>query len=155
MSTSVLVIRPCNQPITRGSVVNVEDIPNVIMALLLIGFDPSSSAELRSEIMITVDILASLMPSSSAGYSDMVRILGSLTPMSIDTSLPQEPALCLRILQFAEEMTPVNKAFLMTFFCGSSPQVARLVRWLSQSLLLGDRAFKDVSYTKHTRSNSG
>ena len=128
----------------RGSTAAADDVPNVIMLLLLIGFEPSTSAELRSEIMVTIDILGSLMPSSSAGSSDMVCCLESRTLAATEVSVSQERTLCIKILRFAESMTPVNKSFLMTFFCGGSPQIARLVRWLSQSLLLGDYILQEV-----------
>lgn len=101
----------------------------MIMVLLLIGFDTNSSAELRSEAMVIIDILGSMVPASSSGHSDM------------------EPVLCKRLLHFSDELTPVNKAFLVSFFCGGCPLMARVARWLSHGLLVGDHIFDEQPYS--------
>ena len=42
-------------------------------------------------------------------------------------------------------MTLANKTFLLVFFSGCCPQMARLKRWVSHGLLLGDNVLKLVS----------
>lgn len=60
-------------PCSRGGI-ELADIPDVIMALLLVGFDPSMSAEVQTLVMDAIDIVASRIPSSSEGLSEMVGL---------------------------------------------------------------------------------
>ncbi|GJE95453.1 hypothetical protein PsYK624_116370 [Phanerochaete sordida] len=113
----------------RANAVDVDDVPNIVMALLLIGFALSSESELCMEIMDAIDALGAAVPASSTGHSDM------------------EPTLCLRILEFAKDLTPVNKVHLLSMFSGACPLMARVSRWLSHGLLLGDRVLHEQPYS--------
>lgn len=52
----------------------------------------------------------------------------------------QEAELCSRVLTYAAEMAPPNRALLLSAFCGGSPQTARIGRWLARRLLFVDEA---------------
>lgn len=56
----------------------------------------------------------------------------------------QEPALYSRLLDFAKDMTPVNKAYIFEFFFGACPQMGRVKRWLAHGLLLSADSLKPV-----------
>lgn len=70
--THLLPYAPIVTIIRRNGLLPVVDIPDIVMALLLVGFDLSTTAELRSEIIVSIDVMGLHMPSFSSGSSDMV-----------------------------------------------------------------------------------
>ncbi|KAJ3553007.1 hypothetical protein NM688_g3850 [Phlebia brevispora] len=97
-----------------------DDLPDLILSLLSIALEPSSSPELQTDIMVTIDVLGSCVPSGSDGFSHL------------------ESDICSKVLSYAANFKPVNKAFLLSFFCGGSVRTARIARWLARRLLLPD-----------------
>lgn len=57
----------------RHCVIVPQDAADLIMALILVGFDSSADGELRSEIAVAIEAIGFQMPCSSAEYSVMVR----------------------------------------------------------------------------------
>lgn len=70
--THLIPYPPVLTIVCRNGLLSVVDTPDLVMALLLVGFDLSTTAELRSEIIVSIDVMGSHMPSSSTGSSDMV-----------------------------------------------------------------------------------
>ncbi|KAJ6587010.1 hypothetical protein DFH09DRAFT_242193 [Mycena vulgaris] len=93
------------------------EIPDFVLALLLVGMDPSSSADLQREIMTAVDLLCK-----------------SLAPPTV-ISAEIETAICNKLLKFASNLQPINKAQLVTFLAGGSGRSARIARWVAHAVL--------------------
>ncbi|KAJ7703109.1 hypothetical protein B0H17DRAFT_1127442 [Mycena rosella] len=93
------------------------EVPNFVMALLLVGMDPSSSAELQREIMIAVDVLCQ-----------------SVAPTT-DISTEIETTICNKLVKFASDLQPINKAQLVTLLAGGTGRSARIARWVAHAVL--------------------
>lgn len=59
-------------PCCRNDAVSVEDIPDAIFSLLLIGIDPNSPSLLKTEVMVSIDMLGSRIPGTSDDVSSLV-----------------------------------------------------------------------------------
>lgn len=62
----------CVHTSSRNNAVASEDLINLVLSLLPIALEPSTSAELQADIMVTVDILGGCVPSCSNGFSPLV-----------------------------------------------------------------------------------
>ena len=118
--------------------------PRLILALLPIAMDPSSSAELQTSIVVTIDILGGSIPSTSDGFSPLVRSVLPHVFVLYTQSLSQEPQICSKVLTYAADFTPANKAYLLSFFCGGSLQTARIARWLARRMILVEESPTEV-----------
>ncbi|KAI0342097.1 hypothetical protein BDW22DRAFT_1484956 [Trametopsis cervina] len=102
-----------------NDMVPLEDIPSLMVALLLMGLEPSASSELRNDVTRAIDTLAARLPSSSEGVSNM------------------EYELCAKLREISTGWTSMNRAFMISLLRGGSSQVTRMARWLSYMWLLG------------------
>ncbi|KAJ7497381.1 hypothetical protein FB451DRAFT_1211251 [Mycena latifolia] len=102
---------------TQSAQQKPSEIPDFIMALVLVGMDPSSSADLQREIMVAVDLLSQ-----------------SLAPAT-DISTEIESSICTKLVNFASDLQPINKAQLVTLLAGGSGRSARIARWVAHAIL--------------------
>lgn len=61
--------------VCRNDTLSAEDVPKLIVALLLIAVDPASVSDVRMEIIVTIDLLSGQISGGSDGTSDIVRTL--------------------------------------------------------------------------------
>ncbi|KAI0949519.1 hypothetical protein AcW1_009108 [Taiwanofungus camphoratus] len=107
----------------------LDDIPDVMLSLLLIALDMSTSLELKRNIMIAVEALGQTIPSGTDGLSSI------------------EVTACSMIVNFAHNLAPINKAHLLSFIVGGCLQTERMARWIARSLLLNTVPPTADSYT--------
>ncbi|KAJ7072249.1 hypothetical protein C8F01DRAFT_1243317 [Mycena amicta] len=93
-----------------------EDASSIIMALVLIGMDPTILPELRREIMGAIDLLC-----RSLGSDDQVAA--------------QEPSLGRKLLQFALTLHSHNQSHLLALLAGGSERGRRIARWVAHTVI--------------------
>ncbi|OCH88872.1 hypothetical protein OBBRIDRAFT_888789 [Obba rivulosa] len=103
---------------SRNGAVSMDDLPNMMLAVLLIALDPSSSSDLKRDAIVAFETLGQAIPDSADG------------PFGIGS------AACSKIIKFAKDLKPFNQVYLLSFIMGSSPQTARMARWIARRLLL-------------------
>ncbi|KAG1765502.1 hypothetical protein EV702DRAFT_981492 [Suillus placidus] len=89
-----------------------EDIPDVLLSLVLIGLDRTTSNELRANLHLAIDSICWAINTS--------------THLSIHQ----------RLLSHALALTPVNKAHFVSFFSSGSGRTRHIAQWLAYALFL-------------------
>ncbi|KAK7057112.1 VWFA domain-containing protein [Favolaschia claudopus] len=93
------------------------EIPDFVMALLMIGMDPSTSSNLQREIMVAVDLLCR----SIAPFSHLCAEI--------------EAAVCNKLVQYLADLQPINKAHLFSLLHGGSGRTSRIARWVAHAVI--------------------
>ncbi|KAF8210364.1 hypothetical protein K438DRAFT_2011771 [Mycena galopus ATCC 62051] len=106
----------------------LSEIPDFVMALLLVGMDPASSPELQREIMLAVDLLCQ-----------------SLAPYS-HVSAEIETGICNKIIKFLSDLQPINKAHLIGLLAGGSGRTSRIARWVAHAVLTKSTSIPPAQY---------
>ncbi|KAH7927129.1 hypothetical protein BV22DRAFT_1127611 [Leucogyrophana mollusca] len=95
--------------------VPLEDIPDIVLSLLLVGLDTSTTNELRMQLNIAINSLC----------------------QSVELQAPgAETALVRKLVEYASSLTPVNKAHLLSFLGSGSGRTRRISQWLAYALLV-------------------
>ncbi|KAG1858097.1 hypothetical protein F4604DRAFT_1589615 [Suillus subluteus] len=89
-----------------------EDIPDVLLSLVLIGLDRTTSNELRANLHLAID--------------NICRTINTSTHLSIHQ----------RLLSHASTLTPANKAYFVSFFSSGSCRTRHIAQWLAYALFL-------------------
>ncbi|CAL1706939.1 unnamed protein product [Somion occarium] len=89
-------------------------IPDVVLALILIGLDPSTSAALARDIRSTIEDLCSSVNDAAC-----------------------EEQIALKVLSYATQLEPINKSLVVSMFVRGSLQSTRIARWIARKMLLG------------------
>ncbi|KAJ7084483.1 hypothetical protein B0H15DRAFT_399988 [Mycena belliarum] len=105
------------------------EVPNFVMALIFVGMDPATSTDLRREIMIAVDLLCQ-----------------SFEPPT-DISAETETNICNKLLNFACDLEPINKAQVMTLLAGGSGRSSRIARWVAHGILTRSTTISVADYS--------
>ncbi|CCM03592.1 uncharacterized protein FIBRA_05729 [Fibroporia radiculosa] len=114
--------------LARCGVVSLHDAPDFMLSMFFIALDRSTSAELRSHIIVAIELLGQTLSGSGDG------------PIDIEVSV------CSKILQFAKDLSPLNRAYLLSLMPGGCPSTGRIVRWLANCLLLNTDMPSPASY---------
>ncbi|KAG2338787.1 hypothetical protein BDR05DRAFT_681243 [Suillus weaverae] len=97
-----------------------EDIPDVLLSLVLIGLDRTTSNELRANLHLAIDSICWAINTS--------------THLSIHQ----------RLLSHALTLTPVNKAHFVLFFSSGNSRTRHIAQWLAYALFLPNSRPSDV-----------
>jgi hypothetical protein len=89
------------------------DVANMVLTLVIMGLDPLTSSELRTQLNITIDAVC------NHGATDYV--LHDIRE---------------KVLSFARQLVPINKARLVSFFAGGSGRTRCIARGLAYRLLV-------------------
>ncbi|KAJ7680414.1 hypothetical protein DFH06DRAFT_416511 [Mycena polygramma] len=104
------------------------EVPNFVMALLFVAMDPSSSPDLQKEIMVAVDLLCQ-----------------SVAP-NADVSAEIETIACNKLIKFASNLQPINKAYLVALLAAGSGRTARIARWVAHAVIIKSSAISVARY---------
>ncbi|KAJ7178458.1 hypothetical protein C8R43DRAFT_460335 [Mycena crocata] len=104
------------------------EVPDFVMALLLIAVDPSASVDLQREIMVAVN----LQCQSVAPNTDISAVI--------------ETTICNKLIQFLLDLQPVNKALFVDLLAGGSHRTSRIARWVAHAVIT---QAKSVSVSKY------
>ncbi|KAJ7446146.1 hypothetical protein B0H11DRAFT_2337325 [Mycena galericulata] len=113
---------------TQSAQQTPSEIPDFIMAVLLVGMDPSSSPDLQRDIILTVDLLCQ-----------------SIAP-GTDISTDIETAICNKVIKFASGLQPINKAQLVALLAGGSGRTARIARWVAHAIITKSMTVSAAKY---------
>ncbi|KAG2036123.1 hypothetical protein BDR03DRAFT_1092768 [Suillus americanus] len=89
-----------------------EDIPDVLLSLVLIGLDRITSNELRANLHLAIDSIC--------------RTVNMSTHLSIHQ----------RLLSYASTLMPANKAHFVSFFSSGGGRTRHIAQWLAYALFL-------------------
>ncbi|OAX32748.1 hypothetical protein K503DRAFT_860162 [Rhizopogon vinicolor AM-OR11-026] len=89
-----------------------EDMPDILLSLVLIGLDKTTSNDLRVNVNSALDSIC----------------------QTIDTRT--HTSIHRRLLSYATTLTPANKAHLVSFFSSGSGRTRHIAQWLAYALLL-------------------
>ncbi|KAF8554699.1 hypothetical protein OG21DRAFT_1508593 [Imleria badia] len=90
-----------------------DDVANVVLILVIMGLDPLTSSQLRTQLNITVDVVCN---HGAAGF-----LLDGIHE---------------KVLSFARQLVPMNKARVVSFFASGSAQARYIARRLAYCLLV-------------------
>ncbi|KAG6841874.1 hypothetical protein C0991_005604 [Blastosporella zonata] len=94
-----------------------EEISDILMAMILVANDPTSSSELQCEIALAIDAVCASI--SSGG----------------DISASIESAVCTKVLKYLSTLEPVNKAYITALFGSGSGRTRRIGRWIAHAII--------------------
>ena len=116
------------------------------MALLIIAIDPSSSVDLKRDIMVVVDTICQSFKGDSGAISATVSRQMLYMSSLFNTDATQELALCNKALKFSAELTPINKAHFISFLSSGCDRTTRIARRLAHGLLVHTNLLYAVRY---------
>lgn len=105
-----------------------EDIPDILLSLVLIGLDKTTPNELRANLNSALDSICQAIDTQTVSLPSRLRV----TCLSI----PEHISIHRRLLSFASTLTPANKAHFVSFFSSGSGRTRHIAQWLAYALLL-------------------
>ncbi|KAJ3829134.1 hypothetical protein F5880DRAFT_1607894 [Lentinula raphanica] len=106
---------------------NMDEIPELMLVLLAISLDPSTSNAVQTAILVAVD-----------------AVLQSVADPNVVAHI--EPVICNKILVYIQEFEPCNVSRIVTFLIGSPGRSTRIARWVARSVLLKKRRITQSEY---------
>jgi len=103
-----------------------EQLPDIVITLLLIGIDADSSTELRRDILHCVSLLCYRLPTECEAQGTEVSV-------------------AKRVLDLSRSLSPSKQALLLSFFARGSPSCLRIARAVANHVLT-DLAIQPASY---------
>ncbi|KAG5726394.1 hypothetical protein E4T56_gene9334 [Termitomyces sp. T112] len=94
-----------------------EEIPDILLAMVLVANDPTSSAELQCEIVLAIH-----------------AVCGSIAS-GCDISASLESTVCTKLLKYLSTSEPVNKAYIIGLFGSGCGRTRRIGRWIAHSVI--------------------
>ena len=111
-----------------------EELPDILLSLLCVALDVTTPRQVQDEIIVSVDTIISSIEDSDAGRSLVCYPCSSYRFEAHRD--PQEGEIASKILAFMDELQPVNKAYLLSFFNRGCKQNGRISRWIARACLL-------------------
>ncbi|KAJ3790804.1 hypothetical protein GGU10DRAFT_383024 [Lentinula aff. detonsa] len=111
----------------RPRLLHMKEIPELVLVLLAISLDPSTSAALQSAIAVALDAL-----------------LQSIADPNVVADI--EPIICTKILSYIQKFEPCNISRILIFLTGSAGRSTRIARWVARSVLLGKTRVTESEY---------
>ncbi|KAK0461171.1 uncharacterized protein EV420DRAFT_1530696 [Desarmillaria tabescens] len=105
------------------------EIPDILMILLLIALDTSSSSEILLDVVKAVDTLCH-----------------SIAPGD-DISKSIESRICSKVAKHALDLTPINKAHMISFISAGTGRAQRIARNIAHCVLTGTESISSDMYS--------
>ncbi|GLB37490.1 hypothetical protein LshimejAT787_0405410 [Lyophyllum shimeji] len=106
-----------------------DEVPDVLMSLILVANEPSSSHELRDEIMLAIDEVCRSIASGG------------------DISASLESTICTGVLKYVSTVEPVNKAYITGLFGSGSGRTRRIARWIAHGIITDNQIVTPKRYS--------
>ncbi|PBK74447.1 hypothetical protein ARMSODRAFT_952092 [Armillaria solidipes] len=113
----------------RSGRLDTNEIPDIVMALLLIALDPSGSSEILLDVIKAVDALCH-----------------SIAPGD-DISKSIESRICSKVAKHALNLTPINKAHMISFISAGTGRAQRIARNIAHCVLTGTESLSPDMYS--------
>ncbi|KAH7913893.1 hypothetical protein BJ138DRAFT_1144969 [Hygrophoropsis aurantiaca] len=101
----------------QSDCISVEDIPNTVLSLLLVGLDTSTTNELKIQLCNAINSIC---------QSNNLRAPDVLT------------GLVTKLAEYTTSLTPINKAYLLSFLSSGSGRTRFISQWLAYAILTGE-----------------
>ncbi|KAJ4483356.1 hypothetical protein J3R30DRAFT_1767683 [Lentinula aciculospora] len=111
----------------RPRLLNMNEIPEIVLVLLAISLDPSTATVLQNAITVALD-----------------AIFQSIADPNVVDDI--EPVICTKILSYIQRFEPFNISRTVTFLTGSAGRSTRVARWVARSVLLGKTRVTESEY---------
>ncbi|KAJ3856224.1 hypothetical protein EV368DRAFT_78907 [Lentinula lateritia] len=111
----------------RSRLLNINEIPELVLILLSISLDPSTSASLQIAIAVVLD-----------------AIFQSIADPNVVADI--EPTICTKILIYIKKFDPFNISRIVTLLTCSEGRSTRIARWVARSVLLGKTQVTESEY---------
>ncbi|KZT72056.1 hypothetical protein DAEQUDRAFT_809331 [Daedalea quercina L-15889] len=108
--------------LAREGVLPHEDMPAIVLFLILIALDRTTSPDLGRDIMVAVEAIGQAIALSDEGVQT-------------------ETAIYSRLVKFAHTQAPMNQAYMLSFISGSCVQTNRIARNVARALLLKEEKY--------------
>ena len=105
-----------------------DDIPDVLLSLVLIGLDKTTSNELKACLNSAIDSISQVIDTQTVSLPFQLPI----TYLSIS----QHTSIHRRLLSCVSTLTPANKAHFVSFFSSGSGRTRHIAQWLAYALFL-------------------
>ncbi|KAJ7783268.1 hypothetical protein B0H16DRAFT_486848 [Mycena metata] len=115
---------------TQSAPPALSELSDFVMALFVVGMDPSSSPDHQREIMVAVDLLCK-----------------SVAP-NADISAETETTICNKLIKFVSDFQPINKAHLVALLARGSGRTARIAQWVAYAVITKSDAISVAQYNK-------
>ncbi|TFY65182.1 hypothetical protein EVJ58_g2135 [Rhodofomes roseus] len=109
----------------RESALPCDDMPSIVLLLVVVALDKSTSAELGRDIMVAIGTIGQNIPETNEG-------------------LQIEAAIRSRLVGFARDQAPLNQAHILTFVSGGCVQTSRIARNVARALLLKEETYTSL-----------
>ncbi|KAK0241695.1 hypothetical protein EDD85DRAFT_411137 [Armillaria nabsnona] len=113
----------------RSGRLDTNEIPDIVMALLLIALDPSSSSEMLLDVVKAVDALCHAIAPGD------------------DISKSIESRICSKVAKHALYLTPINKAHMISFISAGTGRAQRIARNIAHCVLTGTESISPDMYS--------
>ncbi|KAK0195505.1 hypothetical protein F5146DRAFT_1025875 [Armillaria mellea] len=113
----------------RSGRLDTNEIPDIIMALLLIALDPSSSSEILLDVVKAVDALCHAI----APGDDIHKSI--------------ESHICSKVAKHALNLTPINKAHMISFISAGTGRAQRIARNIAHCVLTETESISPDMYS--------
>ncbi|KAJ7579294.1 hypothetical protein C8J56DRAFT_1110578 [Mycena floridula] len=120
-----------------------DEIPEIILMLLVIGLDPLCSDALKTDIISAISVM-----SHSLGADETVELNVRVSETYFITAkrFQQEVDVCNKILGLVIKLEPVNQALVVSLLNGGSRRAARIAQWVAYSLIAGVKTIGQNQY---------
>ncbi|KAF5380445.1 hypothetical protein D9615_004477 [Tricholomella constricta] len=113
----------------RSRRLSAEEIPDILMSMVLLANEPSSSPELQVEVMLSIDAVCGSIASGD------------------DISAFLESTICTRLLKYVSTLEPVNKAYIVALLGSGIGRTQRIARWVAHGIITNKQAISLKRYT--------
>ncbi|KAK0504673.1 hypothetical protein EDD18DRAFT_308278 [Armillaria luteobubalina] len=113
----------------RSGRLDTNEIPDIVMALLLIALDPSSSSEILLDVVKAVDTLCHAI----APGDDIHKLI--------------ESRICSKVAKHALSLTPINKAHMISFISAGTGRAQRIARNIAHCVLTETESISPDMYS--------
>ncbi|KAG6845920.1 hypothetical protein H0H87_000726 [Tephrocybe sp. NHM501043] len=107
-----------------------EETPDILMAMILVANDPTSSGELQCEIALAIDAICASIASGG------------------DLSISVETSICTKVLNYLSTLEPVNKAYITALFASGCGRTRRIGRWIAHAVITDKATVSPKRYSE-------
>ncbi|KAF8161155.1 hypothetical protein B0H34DRAFT_795986 [Crassisporium funariophilum] len=110
----------------RSGRLQMDELPDLVLALLLVGIDPSTSPDLQRDIIHAVDVACHCIPQGSTNV---------------------EAALCSKVLKCIDMYEPINKAHLLSLLSYGTGSTKRIASYIAYCIVTNRKSVRAENYT--------
>ena len=119
---------------------------HLVLTLLFIALDPSSSDDVKREVVVAVDSICNSLDGDNNANPTTVRHETCPLVIALSCHHLQEISLCTALVKFASTLAPINQVQVISFFSGGCGRSRIIARRIAHTLLVAKPHVSLVSY---------